>query len=100
MAPDQPSRATHGGASTTMAQITLEERAPIQKFLSDHFSLDDLKTLALDIGVNYEDLPHGTIGKFSRELTRYADRLWIADKLIRQALEERSASAPAQRGVL
>jgi hypothetical protein len=56
--------------------ITLDPRdkASLRKILENRFSLDELKTLAFDLGVAYDRLPHETVTQFSMELVRYFER--------------------------
>lgn len=64
-------------------------RAQLRQFLVDRFSLDDLKDLAFDLGVDYEKLPHGTTQELARELIAYSERQEQAKALIAEALERR-----------
>ena len=58
--------------------LELNERASLREFLVDRFSLDELKNLAFDLGVDYESFPqkaadvlvasqlHGTVDSENR----------------------------------
>ena len=52
---------------------TLEpgDRARLRQFLEERFSMEELKTLAFDLDVHYEALPHGTTTEFSIALITY-----------------------------
>jgi hypothetical protein len=56
--------------------ITLEpnDRAKLRELLEQRYSLDELETLAFDLGVDYNQLPHSTTTQLSRELVSYFER--------------------------
>ena len=51
------------------------KRAKLRQFLVDRFSLDDLKDLAFDLGVDFQALPHQSTQELARELIAYLERL-------------------------
>jgi hypothetical protein len=53
----------------------------MRRHLAGHFSLDDLKDLASDLGIAYDELPHDTRGNLARELVAYCERLGKLDEL-------------------
>lgn len=57
-----------------MSQLNSEDRAQLREFLSERFSLDEMKTLCFDLGLDYEEFPHATKSEFSRELIVYFQR--------------------------
>jgi len=57
-----------------MSQLNSEDRAQLREFLSEHFNLDEMKTLCFDLGLDYEEFPHDTKSEFSRELIIYFER--------------------------
>ncbi len=75
-----------------MSQLTSEDRAKLREFISERFSLDELKTLCFDLGLDYEEFPHATKSEFSRELIVYFQRHnkmgCLVAELIRQRPDE------------
>jgi hypothetical protein len=57
-----------------MSQLSPEERAQIRRLLADLFNLSEMKNLAFDLGVDYEEFAHNTPADFSRELIAYFER--------------------------
>jgi len=51
-----------------------EDRAKLRQFLVERFSLDELKNLAFDLGVDFELFAHQTKQEFSRGLIAYFER--------------------------
>ena len=80
-----------GGAEGLRAVLPAqqEEVARLRDFLSDHFNVDELRDLAFDLGVDYEDLA-GT-GKRAkvRELALYFYRQNRLEELVQAAKERR-----------
>ena len=66
----------------------------LRKVLVDGFNLDELKTLAFDLGINYDNLYDGG-GKdgFARELILFCQRNGIMSKLIAYIIKEREYMA-------
>lgn len=54
--------------------LTPTERAGLRQFLIDRFSLNELKDLAFDLGVDFELFSHQTKLDFSRELIAHFER--------------------------
>ena len=69
--------------------MEFSDKAQLRQFLQDHFSLEELKTLAFDLGVNYELIPHRTRGEFSRELVAYFERKDDLSCLLQKVLATR-----------
>jgi hypothetical protein len=65
------------------------ERRKLREHLENRFSLEELKTLAFDLGVPYESLPHQTTQVLGRELIAYSERTNSLRDLIKQALQRR-----------
>jgi site-specific recombinase XerD len=72
-----------------MTQPTDSERAKLRQFLTKHFSLDDLKDLAFDLGVDFQSFPHDTTRGFARELIAHFERRGTLDDLRRDVLRKR-----------
>lgn len=71
------------------ATLDSEERAKLREILESLFSLEELETLAFDLGVSYDKLPHATVSQFARELIGYFDRRGSLKHLITKALSQR-----------
>ena len=61
--------------------ILVETLAGMRRHLAVHFALDELKDLALDLGIAYDELPHDTRGNLARELVAYCERKDKLDEL-------------------
>jgi tetratricopeptide (TPR) repeat protein len=66
---------------TQPVPILDETLAGMRWHLAGHFSLDELKDLALDLGIVYDELPHDTRGNLARELVAYCERQGKLDEL-------------------
>ena len=51
-----------------------EDRAKLRKFLEERFTLDELATLAFDLGVDHQTLPQATTAQLSMALIDYFER--------------------------
>ena len=71
-------------------EFSSEDRTYLRRFLEQKFSLDELKTLSFDLGVDYEDFPHDTRPEFARELIRYYERVNRLHALIKAIIQERA----------
>jgi hypothetical protein len=76
-----------GDARTTHARARLPQPANpalkrLAQVLRTHFSLDELRELCFEIGVEYEDLPAQTRTGKARELALRADALGLRPALI------------------
>ncbi|MDX1614473.1 MAG: hypothetical protein R3300_09195 [Candidatus Promineifilaceae bacterium] len=72
-----------------MTQLVGEDRVVVRQFLVERFSLSELKTLAFDLGVDYELFPHQTKGEFSRELLAYFQRTESLSCLVTEMVQRR-----------
>ena len=72
-----------------MSQLSSEDRARLREFLADRFNLSEMKTLCFDLGVDYEEFPHGTRTEFSREVITYFERLNKVGCLVAEMVQER-----------
>ena len=61
-------------AEQPLAKLEARDRSYLRKYLTERFDLEELKSLAYDIGVQYQQLPHTNSGEFSRELLAYCER--------------------------
>ena len=76
--------------------LTPDERRRLREYLSRRFSLSELETLAFDLGINPDSLPHNTLPDFARELIAYCQRTDQTADLIRAALSQRPDAEIAQ----
>jgi tetratricopeptide (TPR) repeat protein len=65
------------------------EPAKIRQYLENRFSLDELYTLAFDLNINYESLPHDATTKFVRALIYHTIHTGQLTDLLRATLELR-----------
>ncbi len=72
--PDEPDR----GAVLTSQQV----RVGLRKLLENHFTLDGLRNLCFDMGIQYENLPGDTLGAKAREIILYCERHLRVGELI------------------
>jgi hypothetical protein len=77
-------------------QLETQQRKVLLDFLVERFSLDDLKVLAFDLGVDYEILPHDSLPQLSLELIRYFERRSDLASLVREVLVQRPDDGIAQ----
>jgi hypothetical protein len=68
------------------------ERSQLREFLAKRFSLEELRSLAFDLAVDYESFPHETNEAFSRELIAYFERRGNLSFLLEEILKKRSSS--------
>ena len=64
-------------------------RIRLRQFLANCFSLDELKDLAFDLGINFQSLPHETSQELARELIAYFERRNQTRVLVVEALRQR-----------
>lgn len=79
-------------------QYLLDQVTPVQlrDILIQYFSLDELKELCFDLGVDYEQLPGESKGAKARELVQYVDRRGQRRQLIDRCYQIRpQATWPA-----
>jgi tetratricopeptide (TPR) repeat protein len=68
------------------AKLPAQEPNKIRHYLETCFSLDELRSLALESGINHEALPHVTIIKFVREILSHIVRTEQLTALIKAAI--------------
>lgn len=73
-----------------MTELTSEERIKIRQFLISEFSLEELKELAFDLGIDYESLPHFSKAGFCLELIGFFERRDNLGFLLEEVLRHRS----------
>jgi hypothetical protein len=73
-----------------------EDRAKLRQFLVERFSLDELKNLAFDLGVDFELFAHQTKQEFSRGLIAYFERRDNLSCLVTELLRQRHDDDLAQ----
>ncbi|MEM7112995.1 MAG: SUMF1/EgtB/PvdO family nonheme iron enzyme [Chloroflexota bacterium] len=79
-----------------LMQLNNQQRTKFRQILVKHFSFEELKTLAFNIGVNYQHLPHTTQNEFARELFTHCEQHGKLTQLIKQILQQRSTNQPYQ----
>jgi WD40 repeat protein/LysM repeat protein len=62
----------------------------LRKTLTQRFSLDELKTLCFDLGIDFEELPAKTKSGIARELVEYCKHRHRIDDLVKKGRELRS----------
>ncbi len=67
------------------------ERKQLRKFFVAYFTLEELKDLAFDLGVDHQIFSHGTKRTFSCELIAHCERRDLLHLLVTEALIERSS---------
>lgn len=65
------------------------ERAHLRQFLVDRFNLNELKSLAFDLGTDYEKIPHEEIEVFSRELIVHFEKRNKLNSLVTKIIQQR-----------
>ncbi|MCP4357751.1 MAG: hypothetical protein GY796_07025 [Chloroflexi bacterium] len=79
-----------------MSNLTRQERRFLHQFLTDRFTLSELKTLAYYLGFPFEEYPHDIISDFAREVLQYYEREDELGELLKLMLEERPDDELAQ----
>ncbi len=72
-----------------MNDFSSDDRTFLRQYLAEKFNLSELKTLAFDLGVDYEMFPHGTKPDLSRELIAYFERKDRLHSLIQGIIQVR-----------
>jgi LuxR family glucitol operon transcriptional activator len=67
------------------------ERTALREFLAKRFSVEELKTLAFDLSVDYESFSHETNEAFSREFIIYFERRGNLNRLLEEILKRRES---------
>jgi hypothetical protein len=70
-------------------EVSPDIRSRLRQFLTDRFSLSELKDLSFDLGVDYEMFPHQTKGELSRELLGYFERKQNLSCLVAEMARQR-----------
>ncbi|HEX6385059.1 MAG TPA: hypothetical protein VF177_10345 [Anaerolineae bacterium] len=65
------------------------EMASVCRFLNQHFNLDELRELAFDLGIDYENVEGTSKRAKIRELVLYFNRQHMLDELIKTVKERR-----------
>jgi hypothetical protein len=79
-----------------MADLQPSDRTAITDFLVQRFSLDEIKALAFNLGIDYENFPHDSKPTLSRELFTYCERTSQVGCLLTEVLKERADGAMGQ----
>jgi hypothetical protein len=74
-------------------ELTPDERGRLRSYLTERFDLLELKNLAFDLGVSYDDLPHQTRGELARELLSLFERRGRVGCLLQYAVKRRRADS-------
>lgn len=70
-------------------EVSPNVRSRLRLFLTEHFSLSELKNICFDLGVDYEMFPHQTKGDLSRELLAYFERKENLSCLVAEVVKHR-----------
>ena len=70
-------------------EVSPTVRGRLRQFLTELFSLSELKNLCFDLGVDYELFPHETKGDLSRELLAYYERTQELSCLVAELVKQR-----------
>lgn len=70
------------------AELLPQERRKLRQYLTAHFSLPELRTLAFDLNINYQSFPHTTNADFALEFITHCQRKELLSDLIELALEQ------------
>ncbi len=79
-----------------MNKLTADERAYLQKFLTDSFSTEELKVLTSDLGLDYEAYPYESQRKFVRELISHFERKTTLNFFLIEIMKRRPDQKIAQ----
>jgi tetratricopeptide (TPR) repeat protein len=69
--------------------LTTPERGTLREYLTKRFNMNELKTVAFDLGINPDQLDHATRSEFARELIAYCERNWQLLALVERTLRQR-----------
>lgn len=69
--------------------VSPDVRSRLRLFLTEFFSLSELKDICFDLGVDYEMFPHQTKGNLSRELLAYFERKQNLSCLVAELVKHR-----------
>ena len=79
-----------------MTNLQPQDRSAITDFLVRRFSLDEIKAMAFNLGIDYENFPHDTKPNLSRELFVYCERTSQVGCLLTEVLKERADGTMGQ----
>ncbi|MCL5997859.1 MAG: hypothetical protein M1546_17665 [Chloroflexi bacterium] len=71
------------------ATLEPDDRAKVREFLQKRFSFEELETLAFDLGIDYNALPHTTTTELSMGLIGHFERRDNLNCLLTKALSQR-----------
>lgn len=71
------------------ANAARDRAVEIRKILTDLFTLEDMKSLAFDLNINYQAIGGDTVDEFSRELLLYCEKRGLTDTLVHRGQELR-----------
>lgn len=71
-----------------MSDLTNEERTELRQILEKHFDLGELRTLAFDMGINYQNFPN-VLHEFAREFFLYFERQNRLSYLVSEIIKRR-----------
>ncbi|MCL5999030.1 MAG: hypothetical protein M1546_23665 [Chloroflexi bacterium] len=71
--------------------LSVDERVELRDFLISHFDLVELKGLLFELGVSYDDLPHGTRPELAGEMILYCERRDLLGCLLVRVVANRRA---------
>ncbi len=75
--------------ATTVNKLTPQERKLIREYLHSRFNLIELKTLAFDLGLDYNDIGYRINFEFSQELILWCERSSKIPELLSLILSQR-----------
>jgi predicted MPP superfamily phosphohydrolase len=89
-----PIRDAEVGTNSAAARMILEptDRARLRQFLVNHFSLNDIKDMAFDLGVDFQLFSHNTKAGLSRDLITYFEQRDSLSCLVTEILRRRDSN--------
>ncbi len=70
-------------------KMTIQERSALRKFITDNFSVQELKSLVEDLGIDSESISGETKDAYARELISYCERRGREFDLVQAVSNER-----------
>lgn len=77
------------GFNTTEEEVQLKRRRKLHKILEEHFSMEELRTLCFDLGIDHESLTGEDKPAKARELILFLERHNLVNEIIRTGREIR-----------
>ena len=77
--------------ATSTYKLTPSDRQTLRRYLAIRFSLSELRILAFDLGMDYEDIGYQISFDFSQELISYFEQSNQLPELLSEILRQRSA---------